>query len=213
MTVRSKDGLTFTEHARRAQIVAAAIEIIAASGYGQASVAKIADHIEVAKSVVLYHFKTKFDIIEAVVTLVFAQAALVMAPAIAAEHTAAGKLSAYIRTNVRFIVDNRTAAIAMLEIVTSFRSDAGLRFDQVAAQSVKENLPTGELALLDPFAIFTEGLRSGEFRPLSALFMKNALRATLDGAVWELARDPDYDVVGYGEELITMFESATEALP
>ena len=41
--------------------------------------------------------------------------------------------------------------------------------------------------------------------------MKNALRATLDGAVWEIARDPDYDVLGYGEELITMFALATKA--
>jgi hypothetical protein len=41
--------------------------------------------------------------------------------------------------------------------------------------------------------------------------MKNALRAALDGAVWEAARDPDYDVVAYGEELVTVFELATRA--
>ncbi len=209
--MRSNDGLTFTEQARREQIVTAAVEVIATSGYGQASVAKIADHIGIAKSVVLYHFKTKSDIIEAAVTTAFTQAALVIAPAVAAETTAAGKLAAYIRANASFIADNRTAAIAMLEIVTSFRSDDGLRLDQAAAKSVNENPPTGDLALLDPSAIFIMGVRSGEFRPLSALFMKNALRATLDGAVWEIARDPDYDVAGYGEELVTVFELATKA--
>jgi TetR/AcrR family transcriptional regulator, fatty acid metabolism regulator protein len=209
--MRSTDGLTFTEQARREQIVAAAVEVIATSGYGQASVAKIADHIGIAKSVVLYHFKTKSDIIEAAVTTVFAQAALVIAPAVTAEPTAAGKLSAYIRANAAFIAGNRTAAIAMLEIVTSYRSDDGLRLDQAAANSVQASPPTGDLALLDPYATFTQGVRSGEFRPLSAVFMKNALRAALDGAVWEIARDPDYDVVGYGEELVTMFELATKA--
>ena len=208
--MRSKDGRTFTEQARREQIVAAAIDIVATGGYAHASVAKIADHIGIAKSVVLYHFKTKSDIIEAVVTAIFAEAALVIGPAVAAEQTAVAKLSAYIRANVRFIAGHRAAAIAMLEIVTSYRSDDGLRLDQAAAKSVQESPPAGDLALLDPLAIFTEGVGSGEFRALSAVFAKNALRAALDGAVWEIARDPGYDVVGYGEELVTIFELATK---
>jgi len=208
--MRSDDGLTFIEQARREQIVTAAIEITAAGGYASASVGKIADHIGIAKSAVLYHFKTKTDIIEAVVTAVFTQAAVVIASAVAAEPTAAGKLGAYIRSNIRFIVDHRTEAIAMLEVVTNYRSGDGLRLDQAAAKSVQERPPSGDLALLDPLEIFTAGVRSGEFRALSPVFMKNALRAALDGAVWEIARDPSYDVVGYGEELVTVFELATE---
>jgi AcrR family transcriptional regulator len=208
--MRSDDGLTFIEKARREQIVTAAIEITAAGGYANASVGKIADHIGIAKSAVLYHFTTKTDIVEAVVTAVFTQAALAIAPAVAAETTAAGKLAAYIRSNVGFIAQNRTAAIAMLEIVTNYRSTEGLRLDQVAAESVRESPPTGHMALLDPLEIFTAGVRSGEFRALSAVFMKNALRAALDGAVWEIARDPGYDVVGYGEELVTVFALGTK---
>ena len=50
-----------------------------------------------------------------------------------------------------FIADDRTAAIAMLEIVTSYRSEEGLRLDQAAAKSVQESPPTGDLALLDPW--------------------------------------------------------------
>ena len=208
--MRSETGLTFIEQARREQIVIAAIEIIAAGGYASASVAKIAEHIGIAKSAVLYHFKTKPDIIEAAVTAVFTQAAVVMAPAVTAETTAAGKLAAYIRSNARFIADNPTAATAMLEIVTNYRSGDGLRLDQAAAKSVQESPPTEDLALLDPLEIFTVGVRNGEFRELSPVFMKNALRAALDGAVWEIARDPGYDVVGYGEELVTVFELGAE---
>ena len=88
--MRSNDGLTFTEQARREQIVAGAVEVIATSGYPQASVAKIADHVGIAKSVVLYHFKTKSDIIEAAVMAVFTRAA-VIAPAVAAEHHCRGQ--------------------------------------------------------------------------------------------------------------------------
>jgi AcrR family transcriptional regulator len=209
--MRSNGGPTFTERARRDQIVAAALEIIAAGGYGQASVAKIADHIGIAKSVVLYHFTTKSDIIEAAVATVMTQAASAIVSAVRTEHTAAGKLAAYIRANAAFIAANRIPAVAMLDIVTSYRSSDGLRFDQAAAKPAGDDPPTGDLALLDPAAIFADGVRSGEFRPLSVTFMKNALRAALDGAVWEAARDPDYDVVAYGEELVTVFELATRA--
>lgn len=208
--MRSDDGLTFTEQARRAQIVDAAVQVIATDGYAQASLAKIANHIGVAKSVVLYHFKTKNDIIEAVVTSIFLAATIVMVPAMAAETTAKGRLAAYIRSNIRFIDGHRTAAMAMLEIITGYRSPEGLRLDQAAAESVKAHPPEGDMALLDPQTIFEDGLRNGEFRSLTPLFMKSALRAALDGAVWEIARDPEYDLTGYGEELVAVFGRATE---
>lgn len=211
--MRSNDGLTFTEQARRGQIVAGATEIIAINGYAHASLAKIAEHIGVAKSVVLYHFRTKNEIIGAAVTAVFEQAAAVIVPAVAAENTAAGRLRAYIRANVRFIAESRVAAIAMLEITTGFRTDDGLRLDQAAARTALTNPPAGDLALLDPLSIIAEGIRTGEFRSMSAVFAKNALRAALDGGVWEVGRDPDYDVIGYGEELVTMFDLATRAQP
>ncbi|MFN6554221.1 TetR/AcrR family transcriptional regulator [Mycolicibacterium septicum] len=90
------DSSTFTERARREQIVTAATEVIAGTGYGQASVAKIAEHIDVAKSVVLYHFKTKNDIIEAVVGAVFGAAAAAMVPAITSAASPGDRLAAYI---------------------------------------------------------------------------------------------------------------------
>jgi AcrR family transcriptional regulator len=193
--MRSAGGSTFTEQARREQIVAAAMRVIADGGYAQASVAKIAEHIGVAKSVVLYHFKTKNDIIEAVVAAVFTAAAAQMVPA------------AYIRSNVGFIDGNPVAATAMLEIVTGYRSSSGLRLDQAASATPPPE--DAGLAALDPESIFIDGVRSGQFRPMSPTFMKNAVRAALDGAVWELARDPSYDVLGYGEELVITFDLAT----
>lgn len=202
---------TFTERARREQIVAAATEVIAIRGYGQASVAKIAEHIGVSKSVVLYHFKSKNDIIEAVVLSVFVAAAAHMLPAMNAAASPQDRLSAYIRCNVAFIEQNRVAATAMVEIFTGYRSPDGLRLDQAAAAT---SLPTdAQIAALDPEAIFADGLSDGQFRPLSPHFMKNALRAALDGAVWELVRDPDYDLIGYGEELVTIFDLATRSQP
>jgi AcrR family transcriptional regulator len=210
--MRSSPGSpTFTERARRDQIVAAATEVIAEGGYGQASIAKIAEHIGVAKSVVLYHFKTKNDIIEAVVLAVFSAAAAQMVPAMAAAASPAERLAAYIRSNVAFVDQNRVAATAMVEILTGHRTPDGLRLDQAAAAAPQPADPG--LAALDPESIFVDGLSAKQFRAVSPRFMKNALRAALDGAVWELARDPDYDVIGYGEELVAVFDLATRRRP
>ena len=198
---------SFIERARREQIVAAAMQVIADGGYGQASLAKIAEHAGIAKSVVLYHFKAKSDIIDAVVGVVFATAAMRMLPAISAATSPADRLAAYIRSNAAFIAENPTAATAMVEIVTGYRSPEGLRLDQAASSA-----PADEgLAALDPEAILADGVASGQFRALSPRFMKNAVRAALDGAAWELARDPAYDVLGYAEELVTAFDLATRA--
>ena len=57
--MRSERTKTFTEQARRRQIVEGALEVIAEQGYPQASLARIAEHIGIAKSAVLYHFTNK----------------------------------------------------------------------------------------------------------------------------------------------------------
>lgn len=207
--MRSDRAQTFTEQARRRQIVDGAVDVIAEHGYPQASLARIAEHIGVTKSVVLYHFTKKSDVVDAVFTDIFTRGAAMIVPAVNAETTAAAKLSAYIRANVAFVAANRSAAVAMLELISGYRDADGLRLDQAAAKAVKEQPSTGDLAALDPLTIFAEGLRSGEFRELSPLFMKNILRGALDSAASEYARDPDYDVIGHGEELVAMFQRAT----
>lgn len=207
--MRSERTPTFTEQARRRQIVEGALEVIADQGYPQASLARIAEHIGVAKSVVLYHFTKKSDVVDAVFSEIFARGAATIVPAVNAETAAAAKLSAYIRANVAFVAANRSAAVAMLELVSGYRDADGLRLDQAAAKAVKEHPPTAELAALDPLTIFTSGVHNGEFRELSPLFMKNILRGALDSAASEYARDPDYDVIGHGEELVAIFHRAT----
>ncbi len=207
--MRSERPKTFTEQARRRQIVEGALEVIAEQGYPQASLARIAEHIGIAKSAVLYHFTSKSEVVDAVFTEIFARGAAVIVPAVNAETTAAAKLSAYIRANVAFVEANRAAAVAMLELISGYRDADGPRLDQAAAKAVQEHPSTGDLAALDPLTIFSEGLQNGEFRQMSPLFMKNILRGALDSAAQEYARDPDYDVIGHGEVLVEIFEKAT----
>lgn len=207
--MRSEGTKTFTEQARRRQIIDGALEVIAERGYPQASLARIAEHIGIAKSAVLYHFTSKSEVVEAVFTEIFTRGAAVIVPAVNAETTAAARLSAYIRANIAFVAANRSAAVTMLELISGYRDADGLRVDQAAAKAVREHPPTGELAALDPLTIFTEGVNNGEFRDLSPLLMKNILRGALDSAAQEYARDPEYDVIGHGEAIVEIFEKAT----
>lgn len=211
--MRSKRASTFTEQARRRQIVDCAVEVVAEQGFVNASIARIAERAGVAKSAVLYYFAGKDELVAAIVERIMAAAAEVMAPAVRAEETAAGKLRAYIRANCAFLDTHRTESVALFEIMTSFRTSGGLRLDQAAARSVAAPASSQELGSLDPLHIVESGVRSGEFTPVSPLFTKNALRAALDGAVSELARDASYDVVGYGEQLIAIFARAITAQP
>lgn len=212
--MRSRD--TFTSEQRRAQLVDAAIAVIAEHGYPAASVAKIAEHVGIAKSVALYHFRTKDELVAAVTTAVFTVAAGYIVPAIAAAETATDKLAAYICSNATFLSEHRAATVALREIATSYRTADGRRFDEAVTEDTAANPPQGDLALLDPAAIFALGVENGEFRAdLDPVRAGSALRGALDGAASDLARlgaiGVDYDPVAYGETLVEIFTRGVRA--
>ncbi|MGH7920669.1 MAG: TetR/AcrR family transcriptional regulator [Candidatus Dormibacteraceae bacterium] len=186
-------------------MVDCAIDLIAERGYGEASVAKIGERAGITKSVVLYHFATKDELVGAVVTRIFAAAAETMLPAVRAEATAGAKLRSYIRANGEYITTHRSFALALLAIWTSFRTAHGLRLDEAAAGAQ----PAGELADLDPHAILVLGQRTREFRPFDPAAMAVAVRQAIDGAVLLVSRNPAFDVTGYCGELVTLFDRAT----
>jgi len=193
---------TFTEDARRAQIVDCAIEVIAELGYSATSIRKIADRVGIAMSVVLYHFGNKDDLVAAVVERGYRTLLEVMVPAVDAEASPAGKVHAFIRTYVDYMAANRTLLLAVTDIGTNYRSREGLRLDQlqldadVQAQLAKVELDTlvGALA------------RRGKLAGVPVKSVAIALRGAVDGSVAQLMRDPDFDAAAYGEDVATMFD-------
>ena len=118
---------TFTETARRAQIVAAAIDTIAELGYGQASLARIAETAGTSKGVILYHFGGKDELIRELVAELVARGVAYMSPRVEAEPTGPGKLRAYIESNLAFMRENRRHMVALLEIALNARAADGSR--------------------------------------------------------------------------------------
>lgn len=199
---------TFTETARRVQIIRCAIEVIAELGYARASIRRIADRVGVAMSVVLYHVKSKDELIVMVVEEMYRDALAAVAPPVEHERTAAGKLAAYIRAMFGFFDTHRVQQIALAEIWSNHRSRSGQRLDELGASShIRE-----QLAALDAAEILRAGQRDGEFRDFPADVMAAALGHAVNGVVAEMIRDPGFDVRGYGEIVVDIFDRATRRL-
>lgn len=196
--------VTFTQSARRAQIVAAAIEVIAEVGWAQTSIRKIADRVGVAMSAVLYHFGTKDNLVDAIIEAMYRSALSVVAPALDAEDTSTGKLTAYIRANIDYFDSHRLQLAALAQLGAGYQPSDGRRFDELG---MTEGLRQ-ELAVLDPIAILVAGQRDHEFGEFPVGSMAVALRGAVNAVVEKILRDPDFDARAYAEDLVMIFHRA-----
>src|SRR5260370_13281634 len=105
---------SFAETARRAQMVDCAIDTIAEVGFAKASVDQIAKRAGVSKGVITYHFPNKEEIVDAIIEKVMAAGRAYMEPRIRAETSAAGRLRAYIESDLEFIDAYRKSLIALV---------------------------------------------------------------------------------------------------
>ena len=192
---------TFTEAARRAQIVAAAIETIAEVGYGQASLARIAQRLRISKGVISYHFSDKEDLVREVIAEVLAKGKAYMRQRMQAAPSGAGQLRAYIESNLAFMGEYPDHVIAVVDIARSARAgDGSLLLDRALLDKVAAGLPK---LLAD---LQSAGAMRADFDPA---VMAMAIRAAIDAAGDRLAREPGLDIGHYGRELAGLFERAT----
>src|SRR5690625_4600838 len=125
---------TFTEEARRAQILTHAIDVVVEHGYAGASLNRIAAHAGISKGLISYHFDGKADLLEALVRDVFARGAEIAMrerPGELNEDAPAGQaLQAYLEANLTFIAAHPRDVSAVVEVVGNHRdTDGELVFD------------------------------------------------------------------------------------
>src|ERR1700678_740065 len=174
---------TFIETARRAQIVAAASDTIAAVGYAQASFARIAERVGISRGLISYHFAGKDDLIKQVVIDVLEAGRAYIIPRVFAQSTGPAMLRAYIESNLAFMREHRNYMVVVVEILRNgaFTTDGGRRVDgrdvDVATHLLEE-----QLARLQ-----AKGELRGDFDPGG---MAMAIRATIDVVPQRVAPDP-----------------------
>src|ERR1700742_2608945 len=197
---RSPGQLSVTEQARRAQIVTAAIAVIADSGYGHASFARIAKRAGLSSTgLISYHFASRGELMEQVAERVVGTIAGFMTERMAGATGAADALRRYIDGNVAFVETHRAEMKALLEIFLGGAFDYDAGHDRAAKSPVE--------------AILRAGQASGEFRNFDVTVMARMSQRAVEGLPFLLTDDPDFDTRTYAREVITAFDLATRPAP
>jgi AcrR family transcriptional regulator len=197
--------MTFTEAARRAQIVQAAIDTIAEVGFARASLARIGERIGISKGLIGYHFTGKDELIRHVVSEIIEQGKAYMTPRILAERPGPDMLRAYIESNLGFMRERRNYMVAIAEIRRNgLTADGQQRFYGDAdvdgfARELEESLST----------LQTAGHLRRDFDPR---VMAIAIRAAIDAVPHRLV-DPDFDIDKYARQIANVFVLATDPEP
>jgi TetR/AcrR family fatty acid metabolism transcriptional regulator len=196
VTARAGNGRqrTFTEQARRAQIVAEAIRTLAELGYANASLGQIAQRLGISKGVISYHFTNKEELLEQVVEAVIGAASAHVNPAVEAATTAQQRLQAVIERNLSFLRTHLDHILALREIANVKAEPA-----RGAIRSSHRSSVAGIEQIL------RDGQRAGELRDFDPRVMARTIKAAIDVVPPLVASDPGYDLDAHARELIELF--------
>ena len=137
----------------RRQILAAAERHFAASGFDKTRLEDVADDIGMVGSAILYHYPDKRELYRAVMTDLTGDLLGSIEDAIAEPAPPRERLVELVRAAVRKIVARPTIAAIALREATSDEPDLGERTGPILDRII---------------ALFEEGARSGEIRPVHA---------------------------------------------
>ncbi|PXX60952.1 TetR family transcriptional regulator [Nocardia tenerifensis] len=194
-------GRTFTEEGRRAQIVAAAIEVVAEHGLPNASFAKIAEVAGLSSTgMISYHFRGKGDLIGAVATEIVRVNTEFVVGKLEREAGYPAVLRAYFAANLALLDEYPRHQRALASIVANARPG-----DPHAVRLIEQvaEIARGQEEWL------REGQRAGAFREFDPVVMALAIRSARDAAVARAAEDPGFDPAACARELADLFDRAT----
>lgn len=189
---------TFTESARRDQIVAAAVETIAELGYAKASFSQIAKRAGLSSTgLISYHFANKKDLVEQVVVSLYRRIHEFMAERVDDQPNARAALRAYIEATITFAGAHRVQMKALLDIFSSGALDYDASAERTAVSPLEQ--------------ILTWGQDTGEFRRFDVRVMATSIQRSVEGPTFLLAADSQLDLTSYTSELVTLFDLGTRA--
>lgn len=172
MRINQSTDRTRSTAARRDQIVAATITVLAERGYAATSYDAICEAAGLSsKRLISYHFTTKEELLAEVLRRATADAAETMRPAIEAADGLPEKLAAYIRSNVEFIAARPDRVRAVQQIVFG-----GAQVPSEEADSAVSRL----------VALFEAGQQAGVFRRFDSALMAITVRAAIDAVAGRL---------------------------
>jgi AcrR family transcriptional regulator len=185
---------SLTEQARRAQIVSAAIEVLAEAGYGATSFKRIAARAGLSSTgLISYHFKGKQELVDEVYAEVGKKFAEFVLERMDRSTTAAGELRAFLSANLRFMRAHRSHMVALLQVRPHV--------------STRETADDDHRKMAD---LLREGRRRQEFREFDPDVMAIFVLALRNGVLARAGDDAEVDLDLCERELLTMVELATK---
>lgn len=192
---------SFIEQARRAQIIAAAAETVAEVGYAGASLSRIARQAGINKSVISYHFASKDEIFEQMVSEAYARTEEHLRARLAEEDSAAGKIRTWVAAQIEFFSQDRTRFLAVSEIAVNHRTADGSRpfLDH----------EDGEVAAIG--AILAQGQAADEFRDFDPTGAATIISRAVEGVLGAWMVDEETDLAAQTQMLLDFIDHAIRA--
>ena len=183
---------TFTENARRAQIITAAITTVNEIGYHRASLSEIAARAGVAKSAIVYYFGARERLLLSVVDQVFTHLDQEVAQVTLAEAEPVAQLTAYLRAYLDHVGSHRAEVTAGIEIVVAHRTEDGTPLYLTGTEEDSRLVRD----------ILTSGMDAGVFRQMPLPVAVSIVEAVLDVGVTEVQRDRAVDLNPFIDETV-----------
>ena len=195
LSVQKPNKKSFIEEARRTQIIDATIDVVAAQGYAQASLAKIAEHASISTSLILYHFKDKDELMAAALSNIITEWEMPAIEAMQRHTSPSDKLREYIEARLVYIGTRPKQSIAMVELLFSSRSNENKQF----YRTDETGFELGDIeSLLD------EGQKKNEFKQFNIAHMAMMIRSTIDQFLG-YSQVPGIDLEQYIGDLISWY--------
>ncbi|BCK66531.1 TetR family transcriptional regulator [Streptomyces libani subsp. rufus] len=195
MTPRRGDGPdepTFTERARRQQLIDATIDLISTRGNPATSLSAIAERAGLSKAAVLYHFSSKDNLTRAALEQVIEQFSAYVTERLA---RAAGPREAIV-VYVRAMIGYQQANRRQVRVITEMLLDDGGGTRLKTPGSHDTHRRWQRLAEL-----LTEGQKAGVLREFNPQTVALAIGGAIDGVIAHWLAHPELDLDAAAAEL------------
>ncbi len=186
--------MTFTEEARRRQIIDCTIELVADRGPAGTSLSGIAARAGISKAAVLYHFASKDAVMDATMRHVLVSYADAVGERVDAADGPEPMLVAYLRGAVGYLREHPSHVRVLVE---------GLVRDRDGARELAPGAPARASRWQGVASILELGQQAGVFRSFDPRVLALVIGGALDGVVAEWIGDPGLDLDAAAAELET----------
>ncbi|MFE7784531.1 TetR/AcrR family transcriptional regulator [Streptomyces nigrescens] len=195
MTPRRGDGPdepTFTERARREQLIDATIDVISTRGYPATSLSAIAERAGLSKAAVLYHFSSKDKLTRAALEQVMEQFSAYVTERLARAAGPRDAIVAYVRAMIGYQQANRRQVRVITEMLLD--DEGGTRLKTPGSHDTHGRWQ----GLAD---LLTEGQKAGVLREFDPQTVALAIGGAIDGVIAHWLAHPELDLDAAAAEL------------